>query len=147
ERCVVGDSHSGGKGVFQAPERIAVERGLAEFRCGRPVIIAAAETIVAQPVDGMDDKRLETFRRLTRSAPLHLVITARRAQAFGHDANGPVGLVISEHADAQTILDLAAEVDMGQSREFMPAGPIAGAAIELAKLAQQLPALLVANAK
>jgi GTP cyclohydrolase II len=133
-------------GAFGPPERIAVERGLAEFRCGRPVVVTGSETIVALPVDSMDDERLTAFRRLTQPAKLHLVITARRAQAFGLNASGPVGLAIAPQADARTILTLAAEVDIGQGRTVVPTRSAAGAAIELAKLARQLPALLIAPA-
>lgn len=143
----MGDSdRRGWAGAFGAPGRIAVERGLAEFRCARPVIITGPDTIIALPVDGMNDERLAAFRRLTGCERPHLVITARRAQAFGLDASGPVGLVIGNEAEARTILAFAAEVDMGQSREIVATSATAGAAIELAKLAQQLPALLIANA-
>jgi GTP cyclohydrolase II len=94
----------------------------------------------------MTNERLAAFRRLTAPAKPHLVVTARRAHALGLDAGGPVGFALGEQADAQTILALAADVDMGQRRERVPPPVAAGAAIELAKLAHQLPALLVATA-
>ena len=133
--------------AFGAPDGIAVERGLAEFRCGRPVIIANGDAIVALPVDGLDDKRLAAFRRLSGSAKPHLVITARRAHVFGISSPGPVGLALGERATAKTILALAAEVDSGQTREVVRISPSAAAGTELAKLARQLPALLVADAR
>jgi GTP cyclohydrolase II len=140
----VGDSDHGGEaGAFGAPGRVAVERGLAEFRCARPVIITGADTILALPVDGLDNQRLAIFRKLSEPARPHLAITPRRAQVFGLDANGPVGLGLDEKADAKMILALAADADRGQSREVVSTSATAGAAIELAKLAQQLPALLI----
>jgi GTP cyclohydrolase II len=133
-------------GAFGAPERIAVERGLSEFRSGRPVVVTGTDTIIALPVDGMDNERLTAFRQLVQPDNPHLVVTERRAHAFGLHAAGPIGLAIAPQADARAILMLAAEVDNGQSRTIVPTSPTAGAAIELAKLAHQLPALLVAQA-
>jgi GTP cyclohydrolase II len=119
---------------------------LSEFRCSRPVIITGPDTIIALPVDGMDADRLAAFRRLIGQARMHLLITGHRALALGLEARGPVGLAVSDRADAAAIRALATEVDVGRSREIVPIGSAAGAAIELAKLAQQLPALLIAKA-
>ena len=45
-----------GLGLFGAADDIAVQRGIAEFQAGRPVVIADTdEMIVALPVDGCDD--------------------------------------------------------------------------------------------
>src|SRR5262245_51645111 len=57
-RTLWGDMSAKGKsGLFGAPKQVAVERGLAEFRSGRPVIIAAGgEAVAALPVDGMTDQ-------------------------------------------------------------------------------------------
>jgi GTP cyclohydrolase II len=139
---------SGMSNLFGSPEHVAVERGLAEFRCGRPVIVTGAgETIVALPVDGMDDDRLAAFRQLAEPAQPYLVITARRAYALGHAADGPMRLTIAERADAAAIDSLAADASVEHRGEIVPAGVAAGAALELAKLAQRLPALLIADGK
>src|SRR5262245_54757026 len=66
--------------AFGTSAHVAVERGLAEFRSGRPVIITGlGERLLALPVDGMDDGRLGAFRRLCRQGRPYLVVTARRA--------------------------------------------------------------------
>jgi GTP cyclohydrolase II len=57
-----------------------------------------------------------------------------------------VGLAISESEAAEAILSLVADAHIERQPDVIPAGANAGAAIELAKLAQRLPALLVANA-
>ena len=45
-----------GLGLFGTADDIAVQRGIAEFQAGRPVIIADAdELIVALPVDGLTE--------------------------------------------------------------------------------------------
>jgi GTP cyclohydrolase II len=143
---VVNSNGNGFATSFGKPEHVAVERSLAEFRSVRPVIITGAgECVAALPVDGMTDERLASFRRLCGSAKPYLLITARRAEVLGLDVRGPVGLAIADGDDAAAIESLAADVEVDRSLAIIPAGKIAGAAIELAKLAQRIPALLIAD--
>lgn len=133
-------------GLLGKPEHVAVERGIAEFRSGRPVVICGVSTrALALPVDGMTDERLASFRRLCAPAVPHLVVTQRRAQALGRPAPGPIGLALSNE-DAAAIIALSADARIERSLEVIAAGPVAGAAVELAKLSQRLPALLIADA-
>src|SRR5262249_28389066 len=135
---------SGTSGLFGAVEQIAVERGLAEFRCGRPVILNSAEgQVVALPVDGMTDEALVAFRRLCAPARPHLLITARRARALGLEGAGPTGLAVGDLHDRAAIFSLAVDAQVARRLDVVPTGKTAPAAIELAKLAQLLPALLV----
>jgi GTP cyclohydrolase II len=128
-------------------EHVAVERALSEFRCGRPVIVVAAdETTIALPVDGMSDEQLMGFRQLCAPARLQLVITERRASSFGLVATGPIAVAVSEADRAADILALAVDVQVARRLDVSAPGRAAGPAIELAKLAQRLPALLVAPA-
>ena len=137
---------SGSTGVFGAPGQVAVERGLAEFRCGRPVVLTKAEeTYVVMPIDGMTEERFGAFLQLCAPVRPHLVITKQRARALGLDADGPVGLALRERENTGGIFSLAADADVGRRLEVIPAGAAASAAIELAKLAHKLPALLVAK--
>ena len=138
---------SGTSGLFGTPKQVAVERGLAEFRSGRPVIVTSAgERVVALPVDGMSDQRLAAFRLLCAPGRPHLLVTARRARALGLDAAGPTGLAIGDLHDAAAIFSLAARAQVARHLEVVAVGETAPAAIELAKLAQLLPALLVGDA-
>jgi GTP cyclohydrolase II len=143
----VGDKNLNGNAAsFGNSEHVAVERGLAEFRSGRPVIITGrGETIAALPVDGMTDQQLAAFRHLCGRARLYLLITPPRAEALGLEADGPLGLAIAGDDDAATLMSLAADVVVDPGRAVVPVGKTAGAAIELAKLAQRIPALLVAE--
>ncbi len=126
---------------------VGVERGLAEFRAGRPVIIAAEqELIIALPIDGAEGDRFSAFRSLCAPAFPHLVITARRARALGIDAEGPVLLTLAPTDDAESIYALASDTYADRALAATKAGPAAAAAIELAKLAQRLPALVVSEA-
>jgi GTP cyclohydrolase II len=127
------------------PEHVAVERALSEFRCGRPVIMTGIdEPIIALPVDGMGDDQLAAFRQLCAPVAVRLVVTGRRARSLGLAAAGPIALAISEADRATEILSLAVDAQVERRLDAIAPGAAAGAAIELAKLAQRLPALLVA---
>jgi GTP cyclohydrolase II len=135
-------------GLFGTPKQVAVERGLAEFRCGRPVIVTSAdERMVALPVDGMTDQGLASFRTLCAPGRPRLLVTTRRARALGLDAAGPTGLAIGDLHDAAAIFALAAEAQVTRHLEVVAVSKMAPAAIELAKLAQLLPALLVGDGR
>jgi GTP cyclohydrolase II len=132
--------------LFGEAEAVGVQRGLAEFRAGRPVIIQAAnEAVLALPVEGGDAQRFAAFKGLLAPAAPRLAITARRAKALGMDAPGPLLLELDAADDWDSIFALA--VDVGNQRRIVAAaaGPAACAAIELAKLVQQLPALLIGD--
>ena len=118
---------------------------MAEFRSGRPVIISSARSTAALPVDGMTDQRLDAFRQFCAPERPHLLITSRRALALGLDAPQAVRLDIGEQADAATIHALVGDAGVRRGLEVLDAGANADAAIDLAKLAQCLPALLVAD--
>ena len=132
--------------LFGAPGQVEVERGLAEFRGGRPVrITAPGPTIVALPVDGIDPRRLAAFAAFASPARPRLAITTRRARALGLDVSEPVAIALSGVEDIETLDALVAAVAAPRPLEAAPAGAAAKAAIMLAKFAQRLPALLVAE--
>src|SRR5580704_8509008 len=145
ERRVV-DEMKNGLIWFERAEQIAVERAIAEFRSGRPVIVTGTHgAIVALPVDGLTADRLASFRRLCAPARPLLVITAPRARAIGIEAAGPVGLALGDDDGANAILALVAEPLVERTPAVIAAPLAAAAAIALAKLARYLPALLVAE--
>jgi len=131
-------------GLLGEPAQVAVERALSEFRSGRPVLItSASDAITALPVDGMTETRLVAFRLLSRPVRPFLLITARRARAIGVAASGPIGIALPDFCSAGEIFSLASATQVSGRLEFVPAGAGAGAAIQLAKHAQRLPALLI----
>jgi len=133
--------------LFGAPGQVEVERGLGEFRGGRPVrITTRGQSIVALPVDGLDARRLAGFKAFAAPALPRLVVSARRARALGLDGTEPVAIPLTGGEDIETIETLVAEVEARRPLATEPAGAPAKAAIALAKLAQRLPALLVAKA-
>ena len=133
--------------LFGRPEQVAVERGLAEFRSGRPIIVISAdERVMVLPVDGMTDEGLASFRLVCAPGRPYLLVTARRARALGLDRAAPTGVALGELYDRVAIFSLAADAQVTRRLDVVPAGAAAAAAIELAKLAQLLPALLVCDA-
>jgi GTP cyclohydrolase II len=148
------DSHSSEKalarasalGTLVASEQVAVQRGLAEFRGGRPVLFSGREPFVAMPIDGCDQQLLEAFRQTFNTAPLRLAITARRASALGIETKGPVTLHLNVKAEVSEIFSLAVSSSVTRPPDASPARPSVLASIDLAKLAGRLPAVLIADA-
>lgn len=127
---------------------IGVQRGFAEFRAGRPLLIhALGDVVVTMPIDGAPVERIAAFQALARPARPLLAVTARRARALGIEAAQPMLLELDPADAAGSVLALASHARVERKVAASPAGPAAAAAIELAKLVQKLPALLVASAE
>ncbi len=136
-----------GFGLFGTADDIAVQRGIAEFQAGRPVLIEAhGERLAAFPVDGLTEAAYDAFGALCAPAEVGLVVTARRAGVIGFDSPGPVLIPLSAKDTRDAIWSIAAGLDGKPRSQMRPAGEAAAQAVVLAKLAQRLPALLVADA-
>ena len=136
-----------GASLFGSPALIGITRGLAEFRAGRPVLISdTSGALAALPVEGLSPERLAAFTRLCAPAVPRLVVTARRAFALGIVTAAPVALQLDADLDAETIVALVTAAEAGGPFSVDPAEDAAAAAIGLAKFAQVLPAVLVAEA-
>jgi GTP cyclohydrolase II len=134
-----------GSALFGTKGQISVNRGLAEFHAGRPVLIAGGDMpILALPVEGLTVPRLAEFVTLCAPATPRLVITQRRALALGLDVPAPVALQLGASHDVNEILSLVADTEITCTHSATPAGTAAAAAIQLVKLSQGLPAVLVA---
>jgi GTP cyclohydrolase II len=128
--------------------QVAVERAVSEFRSGRPVLITSgSDAITALPVDGMTEAMLVAFRQFSRPIRPFLLVTARRARAMGVQASSPIGIALPEGCNAGEIFFLASAPQVSRKFQFVPAGASASAAIQLAKHAQRLPALLIGTGK
>jgi GTP cyclohydrolase II len=132
--------------LFGTKAQVGVNRGVAEFHAGRPVLITGGgETLLTLPVEGIDARRLAQFTALCAPVLPQLVITARRALALGFGATTPVGLPLTADFDVEIILALVADAKIDRPIEAKSVGPAATAAIQLVKLSQGLPAVLVAD--
>lgn len=137
-----------GLGPFGMAGDIAVQRSIAEFQAGRPVMVAAAgEMIVALPVDGLSEATWGTFKAFCRPAVPYLIVTSRRAKVLGLEAAGPVLIPVEPDDTRDAILALAAGLDYEPRRAAGKAGTAGAGAIELAKLAQRFPALVAVAAE
>jgi GTP cyclohydrolase II len=137
-----------GLGLFGTADDIAVQRGIAEFQAGRPVIVADSDAlIVALPVDGLTEATWNAFKALCAPVALRLVVTERRARVIGLEVPGPVFIAVAPHDTRDTIWALATGSHCERRGVDGVAGEAAIRAIELAKLAQRFPALLIADAK
>jgi GTP cyclohydrolase II len=133
--------------LFGSSAMVGVTRGLAEFRAGRPVeIVAEPGSIVALPVEGLTPERLTAFQQFCAPSLPRLAVTARRARALGIVASVPLALQLTPDIGAETIVQIVANAGGGSPLAAEPARPAAAAAVDLAKLAQVLPAVLVAEA-
>jgi GTP cyclohydrolase II len=135
-----------GSALFGTKGQIGVNRGLAEFHAGRPVLIAGGDVpILALPVEGLTAQRLAEFVTFCAPAEPRLVITQRRASAVGLDVPGPVALQLGASNNVNEILSLVADTKIACTLSAMPAGAASAAAIQLVKLSQGLPAVLAAD--
>jgi GTP cyclohydrolase II len=132
--------------LFGTKEQVGVNRGVAEFHAGRPVVITGeGEALLTLPVEGLDAQRLAEFMTLCAPVLPQLVITARRALALGFGATTPVALPLTADCDVDVILALVADAKVDRPIEAKSVGPAATAAIQLVKLSEGLPAVLVAD--
>ena len=132
--------------LFGTREQVGVDRGLAELRAGRPIVVkSGSETLLCLPVEGLNKDRLAAFWELSTPIAPCLVLTGLRARSLGIEADNPVALELMSDVDANTILALVADATSDHVFVPEPAGPAAMAAIELVKLALVLPAVLIAE--
>jgi GTP cyclohydrolase II len=133
--------------LFGTREQVGVVRGVAEFRARRPVIISGKnETLLVLPVDGIDSSRLNAFKELCAPHRPKLLLSARRAAALGFQTDAPMAVSLAAETSPDTLLALVVDPDVDELPEVEAAGAAAGAAIQLAKLAQGLPAVLAVDA-
>lgn len=129
-------------------ECISISRALSELQARRPILISASgESLLALPVDGLDEQRLDDFAVLCSPNAPKLVVTEQRARSIGIKASTAMALPLSRVVSVSTIFDLAANAE--NEGHFAgtaeAASRAATAAIRLAKLSRSLPAVLVAD--
>jgi len=124
--------------------RADVQRAITEFLAARAVVLTEGERAVltALPVDGLDPTLIAELHRL---APGHctLVLSAQRTAALGFPAIGAARVVLESATGPDRILQLAGDGPARLEAEPGRGGAVHEAAVELAKLARLLPAVLV----
>jgi GTP cyclohydrolase II len=133
--------------LFGARGQVGVVRGLAEIRARRPVLITAnRETLLALPVDGIDSSRLTAFKNFCSPHRPKLILSTRRARWLGFQTSAPMALTVAAETSVEQLLELVVDSEVDHAPDAEPAGATAVAAIQLAKLAQCLPAVLATQA-
>jgi GTP cyclohydrolase II len=131
------------KSSFGPAREVAIARGLAEFRSGRPVVFRAKHSIVAMPIDGCDASRLNSFCRLSRTTPPSVGITGQRARVIGiKTTDMALSVDLKSRLTIGKVLSIVMHPSTGESLETRPAEPAVVAAIELAKLSNRLPSVI-----
>jgi GTP cyclohydrolase II len=124
---------------------IGVERGLAEFRCCRPVVILGNRSVAAMPLDGCSDELLRLFRLTFDVTALKLAVSARRAYALGIKTQIPVSIETRKELTIDHVLGLVGKKSLPRDVQVTEAGIAVTAGIDLAKLAGRLPAVVTAD--
>jgi GTP cyclohydrolase II len=124
---------------------VGVERGFAEFRCGRPVVILGARSVAAVPIDGCSNEQLQSFCLTFDVTAVKLAVSARRANALGIKTNTPVSIDTRKELTIYDALAVAGEKSLPKGVHVTRANSTVKAGIDLAKLAGRLPAVLTAE--
>jgi GTP cyclohydrolase II len=89
-------------------ECISVSRALSELQARRPIRIGASgDSLLALPIDGLDEQRLGDFAVLCSPNAPKLVITQQRARSIGIKASTAMALPLSPVVGVSAIFDLA----------------------------------------
>lgn len=134
--------------VFGDPDAVHVQRAYGDFRAGRPILIAeGGEMSAALAIDRLTPEQIATFLARIAGGPLHLAVTGPRAAAMGLPPHAVVRLALPESTTPAALLALAAGDHVAPTGSAEPGGAREAAAVELAKLAELLPAALIAPAR
>lgn len=122
---------------------ITVERGIAELRAGRAVILThAGQHAIACSIEALDD--CTTAWLGTRASNCRLVLSSPRLRRLGIARPDP-GVISVSPTEFERIQYLATEVDAQLDAPVSAAGAPERAALELMNLALILPAAVVAS--
>jgi GTP cyclohydrolase II len=126
-----------------APEPLSVERAIAEIRAARPVVLegdAGGRALVVgiEDLDAAQCVRIEALA----GGRAHLVLPPARLRRLGLARSEP-GRVALPAVDLARIQRLAGRVEGRADAPIAPASSLDAAALELARLALVLPAVLV----
>ncbi|AZO76193.1 MULTISPECIES: GTP cyclohydrolase II RibA [unclassified Bosea (in: a-proteobacteria)] len=122
---------------------VTVDRALAEFRAARPVLLRhggdlalalSAELAEADLASRLDDLSAGHAR---------LVLSAARLRRLGAKGRAETGILAMPLIDLPRIEALALKLDARVDAPVGPAGPLDNAALELARLALVLPAVIL----
>lgn len=127
-------------GLFDTANERAVDRAIAEYRAGRPVVVQdGAEALMVLNVEALDD-RVATALDALAPGKAHLILPAARLRRLGLDRHQP-GIVTFAKPDAARAEALALKIEARIDAPVAPVTTIDDAALELARLTLVTPAV------
>lgn len=128
--------------VLFGGEVAAVERALAEFRGGRPVLLTERdELLLVLGVEALDEDIAERLQSVA-SGRARLIMPAARLRRIGLDRRQVPGVFALPTMDIERIAALTMKVDARYDAPVANASSLDEAALELAQLALVLPGLI-----
>lgn len=122
---------------------VAVDRAISEFRAGRPVLLRAGHGLALALAAELADAELVRSLDVLAHGNGHLVLSAARLRRLGARGRSETGIFAMPTIDMERIETLALKVDGKVDAPVAPASGIDDAALELARLALVLPAVIV----
>lgn len=129
-------------GLFPANESltVSVERGVAELRAGRPVVLVeGAQKILVYPAELLDEASAQTLEKIGGG---RLILTMQRLGRLGVERDTP-GLIALEKIDVERITALILDEDARIDAPVQKPVPAEEAALDLLRLAHLLPAAIL----
>ncbi len=132
--------------LFGRPDEInlvTVDRALAEFRSGRPVLLRDGEKLALAMSAELADAELAGRLGDIAVGRAHLILSAARLRRIGAKGRSETGIFAMPVIDLARIEMLALKTDGKMDAPVAPASPIDEAALELARLSLVLPAIVL----
>jgi GTP cyclohydrolase II len=132
--------------LFGRPDEtslVTVDRALAEFRSGRPVLLRDGEKLALAMSAELADAELAGRLGEIAAGRAHLVLSAARLRRIGARGRGETGVFAMPVMDLARIEMLALKTDGKMDAPVAPASAIDEAALELARLSLVLPAIVL----
>ena len=129
-------------GLLDDFDHLSVERAIAEFRSGRPVLVTdAAESALVTSAEALDGERSDTLSDVA-DGRARLALPSARLRRLGVERTVP-GVVALPVVDHDRIETLALKLDARIDAPVGQAGPVDQLALELAALSLVMPAVVV----
>jgi GTP cyclohydrolase II len=132
--------------LFGRPDEtslVTVDRALAEFRSGRPVLLRDGEKLALAMSAELADAELAGRLGEIAAGRAHLILSAARLRRIGAKGRSETGIFAMPVMDLARIEMLALKTDGKMDAPVAPASAIDEAALELARLSLVLPAVIL----
>ncbi len=122
---------------------VAVDRALAEFRAARPVLLRQGEELALALSAELAETDLTARLDSLSAGKARLVLSAARLRRLGAKGRAETGILAMPAIDLSRIETLALKLDARVDAPVGPANALDNAALELARLALVLPAVIL----